>query len=447
VRRWQYCPVTPTTDPHLRSDRPSARGGCAQGALAQRRRPWPALAGLVAAVLVAHAVLLAGLPSGVRAAVGAQPLRFSVVALAPARVADTTRPAAPSTGGAEPSHRVPHADVSPAPVKRATAAPKPAPDEPPSAVLAQPLPAIAANATVATLDTVAAPADVPTESSHLSWQESSPVTLQDVPQETHQVVPQVVSQVAPQDSPSAAPMPAGFDATRVAAAGVAKAAEPVGSAGPPPPVYPTRVPQPAVLHYELRRGVLAGQGVLTWQPTAQGYDMQIEGTVFGLPVLSWISRGGFDAAGLAPQRFIDRRRGKDQRAANFQRDKGLISWSSVTTETPLVAGAQDRLSWMAQLAAIVQADRKRYGAGTQVVMQVAGARGDADVWTFSVTGRESVDVMGGRVLDTLALRREPRKPFDTQVEVWLDPARQHLPVRLKLSSSGGNDALEFLLRP
>jgi len=78
---------------------------------------------------------------------------------------------------------------------------------------------------------------------------------------------------------------------------------------------------------------------------------------------------------------------------------------------------------------------------------VAGARGDADVWSFAVVGNQGVDVVGIRIESTLALRREPRKPYDTQVEVWLDPARHHLPVRLKLSTAGGDDALEFVLKP
>ena len=49
--------------------------------------------------------------------------------------------------------------------------------------------------------------------------------------------------------------------------------------------------------------------------------------------------------------------------------------------------------------------------------------------------------------NTLAVRREPRKPFDTQVEAWFDPARHHLPVRLKLSTANGSDAMEFILKP
>jgi hypothetical protein len=48
---------------------------------------------------------------------------------------------------------------------------------------------------------------------------------------------------------------------------------------------------------------------------------------------------------------------------------------------------------------------------------------------------------------TLSLRREPRKPYDTQVEVWLDPGRQHLPVRMRLTTLPGGDSTELQLRP
>lgn len=214
-----------------------------------------------------------------------------------------------------------------------------------------------------------------------------------------------------------------------------------------PPTYATRRPAAAQLSYELRRGMVSGDGALSWRPDAATYELRIEGSVLGIQVLAQTSQGGFDAAGLAPQRFVDSRRGRSARAANFQRDKRLITYSGSAQEYPLLPGAQDRLSWMLQLAAIVEADPGRYQAGERVVMQVSGSRGDADIWTLAVVGREAVDVVGARIERALALRREPRKPYDTRVEVWLDPARQHLPVRLKLSSAAGNDGLELLLKP
>lgn len=254
-----------------------------------------------------------------------------------------------------------------------------------------------------------------------------------------------VASVVAESLPGAAVMLAATAAT--AESGPAAGAAPAEAAGDPPPTFATRLPPAATLQYDLRRGALSGQGTLQWRPGADGYELQIEGTVLGMAVLGWHSRGGTDGAGLAPQRFTDRRRGRDVRAANFQRDKGLITYSGASEQHRLLAGAQDRLSWMLQLAAIVEAAPSRFGSGVQVPMQVTGARGDADIWTFAGAGAETVAVSGARIERALVFRRQPRKPFDTQVEVWLDPARHHLPVRLKLSNGNGADALEFLLRP
>ena len=102
---------------------------------------------------------------------------------------------------------------------------------------------------------------------------------------------------------------------------------------------------------------------------------------------------------------------------------------------------------MVQLGAIVDADAARFRTGEQVEMAVSGSRGDTDVWTFTVTGHEAVELAGTRLDRALVLKREPRKPYDTRVEVWLDPGRHHLPARIRLSSERGGEALDFLLRP
>ena len=259
--------------------------------------------------------------------------------------------------------------------------------------------------------------------------------------------------VAPATAAAAsAPVPAPAAASdddeplQLAAAAAPRAATPPAAASAPP-TYRTRIPPSAVLRYDLRRGALGGEGELRWQHDDGRYELHLQGSVLGLSLLSQSSRGGFDAAGLAPERFLDRRRGREQRAANFQRERGLITYSGDAAQHPLLAGAQDRLSWMVQLAAIVDADPARWQPGTQVEMAVTGSRGDSDVWTFTVSGREAVELAGGRPIEALALAREPRKPHDTSVQVWLDPARHHLPVRLRLSNGRDGDALLFVLVP
>ncbi len=226
----------------------------------------------------------------------------------------------------------------------------------------------------------------------------------------------------------------------------ATAATPASSPAAAPPVYPTRLPSAARLEYELRRGPVGGSATLRWLPVADRYTLSLEGSSLGFTVLSQASEGGFDRAGIAPHRFVDRRRGRDARAANFQRDSGRITFSGPALEYVLLPGSQDRLSWMLQAAAIVNAAPNRFVPGSELSMFVAGARGDADVWTFDVVARESIELPAGKVTGALRLKREPRKPYDTEVEVWLDPARQHLPVRLRLATPQTGESTDFALR-
>lgn len=256
---------------------------------------------------------------------------------------------------------------------------------------------------------------------------------------------------APAEPTSAEPSGAeGAAAPDAAASAVARTAEPSPPIAPEAggqavPTFATRMAPAAVLRFELRRGTLTGEAELVWQPRADGYAVVMHASVFGSPLLNWSSQGGFDTNGLAPERFVDRRR-RDVRAASFQRDKGMITFSGPPIAYPLLPGSQDRLSWMLQLPAIIQAAPAQFAPGARIPLFVSGARGDADLWTFTVEDVETVDVAGGRVQGALRLLREPRRPFDTRVEVWLDPARHHLPVRLRLTQPQSGDSNEFVLR-
>ena len=125
-----------------------------------------------------------------------------------------------------------------------------------------------------------------------------------------------------------------------------------------------------VLQYQLRRGGQSGSAELQWRQDGRRYDARLSGELAGQPVLQWSSRGGFDAAGVAPERFVTQGRRRSPQAVNFQREAGVISFSGPTIQHPLTAGAQDRLSWMLQLAAIAQAKPPK--AGERISMQVAG---------------------------------------------------------------------------
>ena len=212
------------------------------------------------------------------------------------------------------------------------------------------------------------------------------------------------------------------------------------------PIYATQYAPPVTLHFELQRGTRRGAARLQWQPDETGYALDLAVAGGELTGLGAASRGAFDPAGLAPDRFVDRRRGRDVRAANFRRDLGSVSFSATAQDAQLQRGMQDRLSWMLQLPAVLQANPDLATAGAEVSMWVAGARGRADVWTFSVVGTAALALNGGEpALLALHLRRSAAQAYDTQIDVWLDPARQHLPVRVRLASPPGDWTSELQL--
>ena len=249
----------------------------------------------------------------------------------------------------------------------------------------------------------------------------------------HRMRPQSPAEIAA--TPSASPVEPVLVAVALPAQAMAEMTPVLEAAPDDVPVYRTTMPPAITLNYEMHRGLLSGTGELLWRPTADGYSARLAGRVAGFSILTWVSEGSFDAAGIAPLRYTDQRRGKDTQAANFQRQAGKISYSGPSTEYPLLQGTQDRLSWMIQIAAIASAEPKRLAPGSRVAMFVTGARGDADVWAFVAQGIEDVNT-GDTTMRAVKLLREPRGAHDTRVEVWLAPSLHHLPVRARLSNDG-----------
>jgi hypothetical protein len=211
------------------------------------------------------------------------------------------------------------------------------------------------------------------------------------------------------------------------------------------PVFATQLPPPATLHYSLRRGLVTASAILRWQLDDGRYELALDTRAFNTQALGWTSRGNIDAHGIAPERYVEGRRGREQRAVNIQRDIGQVTFSGPQQQYPVVPGMQDRASWMLQLGAIVAANPALAQVGGQVPMMVVSPRGDAEVWVFTVVEVTELTLPGGVVSAALHLRREPRRPYDVQTDVWLDPARHHLPVRMRLMVRPTGEGTDFVL--
>ena len=178
------------------------------------------------------------------------------------------------------------------------------------------------------------------------------------------------------------------------------------------------------------------RGSLLWQHDGRQYQARYE---VGLPLVGYrvqTSQGELTALGLAPKRFGDKN--KTELAAHFERDKGLISFSANTPSSPLLPGAQDRLSLFMQLAAQLAAEPRRYPAGTQIDLQTVSAR-EAEMWSFQVEGTEQVSLPLGD-LQALRLRRLPRREFDQLIDLWFAPTLSYLPVRIRIQQANGDVA-------
>jgi hypothetical protein len=210
------------------------------------------------------------------------------------------------------------------------------------------------------------------------------------------------------------------------------------------PHYRTKMPPALTVRYEMQKGALQGTGDLSWRPQGDRYELKLEARVSGLPVLTQISSGAFDDAGIAPQRFTDKRLARSMTAANFQRGADKITYSGASESFPLRAGAQDRLSWMIQLGAVVAAEPQLSRPGAKVVMFVTGSHGDAGVWSFRCVGPEALSTRSGSV-ETVKFVREPREANDTTVQVWLAPQQHELPVRATQKSGPSDEGYELRL--
>jgi len=233
---------------------------------------------------------------------------------------------------------------------------------------------------------------------------------------------------APQDAASASPQP-----------------EPMPE--PEPPAAPraprenaasftvSGVPDAIKLSYQVEANkfpyTLSGE--LLWAHEGDHYVASLGFGAFGQSRVQ-TSRGLIGPQGLMPERFSDKFR--SEMAAHFNRAQGKVTFSANTPDAALLQGAQDRLSILIQLAAMVASAPERFGPATTLTLQTVGPR-DADLWLFTVGNMEALELPGGTV-QGLKLTRNPRQPYDQQVDIWLAPALGYLPARIRITDANGD---------
>lgn len=351
---------------------------------AKTRLPLCKLAALTAAVTLAHIILLGGAPSGIGFISGPAEAPKAVAAVA----SFVTRSLAPET-------------VITAPV-----VPKP-----------RPAPAREAEVT-------ARPANPATELS-----DAGSPHAEKVEPDTAAIATAKIDPVPPEPAQASSPSPLA-PATAAAAAAEVQQAKKVKFADPVLLQFDGLGEQDGYKKY-------VASAELLWQPQAMQYSARLEMTFFGFRLRTWTSKGELTDGGLQPMRFGDKPRGAEQ-ATHFQRDKGIISFSANNPDVPLQAGAQDKLTALLQLSAMVAGEPALYPAGAVISFQAADAH-RAELWNFKAGVTEALSLPGG-TLSTMKFTKEPTVEFDQRIEVWLATTMQHLPVRIRITEANGSYA-------
>ena len=223
------------------------------------------------------------------------------------------------------------------------------------------------------------------------------------------------------------------------------APEPTVASEPAPPPPPPREKAPSfrmeglpgsvklVYKVEANKFPYSLNGELLWSHVGDHYLASLSFGAFG-QTRTQTSRGQIGAQGLAPARFSDKFR--SEVAAHFNQDQAKVTFSANTPDAPLLSGAQDRLSVLIQLAALVASAPERFEAGTTLTIQTIGPR-DADLWLFTVGEMETL-VMPGGTVQGLKLTRSPRQPYDQRVDIWLAPQLGYLPARIRITEANGD---------
>ena len=183
-----------------------------------------------------------------------------------------------------------------------------------------------------------------------------------------------------------------------------------------------------------------GVGSLTWTVKDGRYSMSIEAgldlliTSFNLYKMT--SEGRLDQFGITPEMSTEARRTRASTATHFHHDDKTISFSSSSKIVPMDDGAQDKASFLMQLAAIGYADEKQIFAGKEIELQVAEEK-DAALFHFLVIGKEEITTKLGKIPTWHLLRAPKPGTYNSQLDIWLAPALGWYPVQIRNTEKNG----------
>lgn len=176
-----------------------------------------------------------------------------------------------------------------------------------------------------------------------------------------------------------------------------------------------------------------GNAALNWRSDGTQYVASLEVTT---PQGNRISQssGTIGPDGLAPNVYMDR--APDGPATRFDWTQGRLAFGNNAASIALQRGAQDPLSLWFQLGTLLNVKDAAVQVGASLMIPTIGTA-DTGLGVFQVMGAETMAVPDGEA-KVIKLQRDPSPAHLQKWELWLAPAQEYLPLRVRITEPDGN---------
>jgi hypothetical protein len=201
---------------------------------------------------------------------------------------------------------------------------------------------------------------------------------------------------------------------------------------PEPQLFPMEgLPERLSIDYRLSAGILNAHALYRWRRKDDSYRITGEGEAVGLFRLFMDrqifqeSEGTITAAGLRPERFLEKRSGSEDEGIEFDwLDRKVTLEHGDERKTAPLAG--DTVDWLTMIFQLAHTPPRK--PGTSVELHVYTQRRLYD-FDLKVVGLEEIEIPLGKVR---ALHLRHVDPDDGRtVDVWLGVDQHYLPVKMR----------------
>jgi hypothetical protein len=207
-------------------------------------------------------------------------------------------------------------------------------------------------------------------------------------------------------------------------------------------------PPSAKLKYDVQKTAkndepLYGHGTIEWQSDGRNYSIHGDAGVLFFTVLTFKSSGRLETDGIVPQLYQEKRFRKPETDTRFDAEHNLINFSYNGKSWPRIGIEQDRISVIWQLVGMGRGGSSRFAAGSEIDLLVAGTR-RVSMWRMQIIGQEQITINGETVAAWHITRIPKKNAQEQKLDLWLAPAKNWYPVRLRYTEDNG-DYLDMTL--